>query len=152
MALRVIVKNGDPILRKKCKVVDAFNERLWTLLDDMKETMMKADGVGLAAPQVGMLKRLCVIDAGEGYFELINPEIISSSGEQRDTEGCLSCPNQWGYVTRPNVVTFKAQDRNGKEYQMTVEGLFARAVCHELDHLDGKLFIDFVEEFVEPEN
>lgn len=152
MALRVIVKNGDPILRKKCKVVEAFNERLWTLLDDMKETMMKADGVGLAAPQVGMLKRLCVIDAGEGYFELINPEIISSSGEQRDTEGCLSCPNQWGYVTRPNVVTFKAQDRNGKEYQMTVEGLFARAVCHELDHLDGKLFIDFVEEFVEPEN
>lgn len=152
MALRVIVKNGDPILRKKCKVVDTFNERLWTLLDDMKETMMKADGVGLAGPQVGMLKRLCVIDAGEGYFELINPEIISYSGEQRDTEGCLSCPNQWGYVTRPNVVTFKAQDRNGKEYQMTVEGLFARAVCHELDHLDGKLFIDLVEEFVEPEN
>lgn len=151
MALRVIVKNGDPILRKTCKVVDTFNERLWTLLDDMKETMQKADGVGLAAPQVGMLKRLCVIDAGEGYYELINPVILSFSGEQRDTEGCLSCPDQWGYVTRPNVVTFKAQDRNGKEYQMTVEGLFARAVCHELDHLDGKLFIDLVEEFVEVE-
>lgn len=151
MALRAIVKNGDPVLRKYCRTVDKFDERLWTLLDDMKETLIKADGVGLAAPQVGMLKRLCIIDVGEGYYELINPEIVSSSGSQRDTEGCLSCPKQWGYVTRPMVVTFKAQDRNGNEYEKTVEGLFARAVCHELDHLDGKLFLDIVEEFVEVE-
>lgn len=149
MAKRLIVTNGDPVLNKVCRAVEKFDERLWLLLDDMKETLTEADGVGLAAPQVGMLKRLCVIDAGEGYFELINPSIISSSGEQRDVEGCLSCPKQWGYVTRPMVVTFKAQDRDGAEYEMTVEGLFARAVCHELDHLDGKLFIDLVEEFVE---
>ncbi len=149
MAKRIIFNKSEPILHKVCKPVTAFDEKLAKLLDDMHETLSAADGVGLAAPQVGFLKRICVIDAGEGYYELINPEILESSGTQRDVEGCLSCPNEWGYVTRPMQVKFKAQDRNGIWYKKEVEGLFARAVCHELDHLEGRLFVDLIEEYVE---
>ena len=149
MAKRIIFNKSEPILHKVCKPVEAFDEKLAKLLDDMHETLTAAEGVGLAAPQVGFLKRLCVIDAGEGYYELINPEILESSGTQRDVEGCLSCPNEWGYVTRPMNVKFKAQDRNGIWYEKEVEGLFARAVCHELDHLEGRLFVDLIEEYVE---
>ncbi len=149
MAKRVIFNKSEPILHKICKRVDAFDAKLCKLLDDMHETLSAANGVGLAAPQVGFLKRICIIDAGEGYYELINPEILETSGSQRDVEGCLSCPNDWGYVTRPMKVRFKAQNRNGMWYEKDVEGLFARAVCHEVDHLDGKLFVDLIEEYVE---
>ncbi len=149
MAKRIIFNKSEPILHKVCKPVTVFDDKLAALLDDMHETLTAADGVGLAAPQVGFLKRLCIIDAGEGYYELINPEILSSSGSQRDVEGCLSCPNEWGYVTRPMNVKFKAQDRNGIWYEKEVEGLFARAVCHETDHLDGRLFVDLIEEYVD---
>lgn len=149
MAKRVIFNKSEPILHKICKKVDVFDAKLCKLLDDMHETLSTANGVGLAAPQVGFLKRICIIDAGEGYYELINPEILETSGSQRDVEGCLSCPNEWGYVTRPMKVRFKAQNRNGMWYEKDVEGLFARAVCHEVDHLDGKLFVDLIEEYVE---
>lgn len=138
MAIRKIVKDGDPILLKVCKPVDRFNLRLWQLLDDMKDTMYDDDGVGLAAPQVGIIRRVVVIDVGEGFFELINPEIIEMSEEtQYGTEGCLSYPGLYGYVTRPMTVKFKAQDRFGEWYEKEVSGLFARCVCHELNHLDG---------------
>lgn len=149
MAKRVIFNKSEAILHKVCRPVEAFDEKLAKLLDDMHETLMAANGVGLAAPQVGFLRRLCIIDAGEGYYELINPEILETSGTQRDVEGCLSCPNEWGYVTRPMKVKFKAQDRNGNWYEKETEGLFARAVCHECDHLDGKLFVDLIEEYVD---
>lgn len=149
MAKRVIFNKSEAILHKVCRPVEAFDEKLAKLLDDMHETLVAANGVGLAAPQVGFLRRLCIIDAGEGYYELINPEILETSGTQRDVEGCLSCPNEWGYVTRPMKVKFKAQDRNGNWYEKETEGLFARAVCHECDHLDGKLFVDLIEEYVD---
>lgn len=149
MAKRMIFNKSEPIMHKVCKPVTDFDCKLAKLLDDMHETLTAADGVGLAAPQVGFLRRICVIDAGEGYYELINPEILESSGSQRDVEGCLSCPNEWGYVTRPMNVKFKAQDRNGLWYEKEVEGLFARAVCHELDHLEGRLFVDLIEEYVD---
>lgn len=152
MAIRNIVIDGDDILRKVCKPVEKFDQKLWTMLDDMAETLEKANGVGLAAPQIGVLRRAVIIDAGEGLFELINPEILEKSEEtQRPLEGCLSCPNKWGYVTRPKTVKFKAQDRNGEWYEKEVSDLFAQAVCHELAHLDGQLFVDIVEEFVEVE-
>lgn len=151
MAIRNIVKKGDEVLNKKCRPVENFDEKLHTILDDMKETLTKANGVGLAAPQIGIMRRYCIIDVEEGFFELINPEIISKSGKQRDVEGCLSCPNDWGYVTRPNKVKFKAQNRFGEWYEVECEGLFARAVCHETDHLDGKLFVDLIEERVQVE-
>ncbi len=150
MALRTILNKSDEALYKKCRPVEKFDERLHTLLDDMKDTLYNADGAGLAAPQVGILRRACVIDVGEGYIELINPQIIKTSGEQKGVEGCLSCPGEWGYVTRPMYVTFKAQDRFGKEYEKSVEGLFARCVLHECDHLDGKVFLDLVTEWVDP--
>ncbi len=140
MALRTILNKRDEALSKKCRPVEKFDKRLHTLLDDMKETLYHADGAGLAAPQVGILRRACVIDVGEGYIELINPEIISQSGEQTGVEGCLSCPGEWGYVTRAKNVTFRAQDRNGNFYEKSVEDLFARCVLHECDHLDGKVF------------
>ncbi|MBP1572425.1 MAG: peptide deformylase [Oscillospiraceae bacterium] len=149
MAKRVIFNKSEAILHKVCRPVEAFDEKLAKLLDDMHETLVAANGVGLAAPQVGFLRRLCIIDAGEGYYELINPEILETSGTQRDVEGCLSCPNEWGYVTRPMKVKFKAQDRNGNWYEKETEGLFARAVCHECDHLDGRLFVDLIEEYVD---
>lgn len=146
MSCRNIRKIGDELLRKKSRPVEEINERITTLLDDMAETMYKTGGVGLAAPQVGILRRMAVIDVGaefgDGLLELINPEIIAVSGEQTDAEGCLSVPEYIGTVTRPNVVTVRAQDRTGKTFEKTVNGFFARAVCHELDHLDGILFVD----------
>lgn len=149
MALREVRKKGDEILSKKCKEVKIFDERLGILLDDMYETMTEADGVGLAAPQIGILKRAVVIDIGEGKIELVNPEIIESSGSQTDSEGCLSVPGVYGEVERPMFVKVKAQDRNGKEFEIEGEGLLARAFCHEIEHLDGKLFLDRVIRFIE---
>lgn len=151
MALRKIVIKSDEILRKKCKPVLNFDEKLGILLDDMAETMYKANGVGLAAPQVGILRRAVVVDVGEGLLELVNPEIIKSKGSQRDVEGCLSCPDDWGYVVRPNEIIVKAQDRTGKFIQLKLKEFFARAVCHELDHLEGQLFIDIADEMVDPD-
>jgi len=149
MALREVRKKGDEVLSKKCKEVKVFDERLHILLDDMYDTMQEFDGVGLAAPQVGILKRACVIDVGEGKIELINPQIMSSSGSQTDSEGCLSVPGVFGEVERPMNVTVKAFDRYGKEFTIDGEGLLARALCHEIEHLDGKLFLDRVIKFIE---
>ncbi len=152
LALRKIVLKSDEVLRKKCKTVDNFDEKLGILLDDMAETMYKANGVGLAAPQVGILRRVVVVDVGEGLLELVNPEIVKSKGTQRGVEGCLSCPNEWGYVVRPNEIIVKGQDRTGKHIQLKLKEFFARAVCHELDHLDGQLFIDIADEMVDPKD
>ena len=149
MAIREIREKGDEILYKKCKTVVKFDEKLHILLDDMYETMQSRDGVGLAAPQVGILKRAVVIDIGDGKIELINPEIVEESGEQTGSEGCLSVPGVFGEVTRPNVVTVKAQDRNGKWFKITGKELLARAFCHEIEHLDGKLFLDRVIRFID---
>lgn len=147
MAIRELRFKDDEVLHKVCKPVKDFNERLWILLDDMYETMQSRDGVGLAAPQVGILKRVVVIDIGEGKIELINPEIIRQEGSQIDSEGCLSVPKVFGQVERPNEVTIKAQDRYGKTFEITGTELLARAFCHECEHLDGKLFLDRVIEF-----
>jgi len=149
MAVRNIVKDGDEVLRKICRPVEKFDDKLSMLIDDMFETMYKANGVGLAAPQIGLLKRIAVIDVGEGPHEFVNPRIIDASGEQTDTEGCLSCPGVWGTVSRPNFVTVEAYDRNGDRFILSASELFARAICHEFDHLDGKLFKDIVIDFVE---
>ena len=146
MAIRNILKNEDPMLRKVCRPVTEFNDRLWQLLDDMADTMHAANGVGLAGPQVGILRRVFVMDLGEGVIEAINPEILSTRGKQTGQEGCLSFPNQWDNVTRPKRVKFKAQDRFGKWYIMTGEDLMARCICHETDHLDGVVFLDRVGE------
>lgn len=142
MALRNIRVEGDDILRKKCRKITNIDERLLTLIEDMKETMYNAQGVGLAGPQVGILKRVVVIDVGEGPITLINPEIISAKGSQIDVEGCLSIPGKQGEVERPNYVTVKALNEKGEEIEISGEGLLARAFCHEIDHLDGTLFID----------
>lgn len=142
MAIRNIVKHGDPVLRKTSRTVLNFDERLATLIDDMKDTMYDADGVGLAAPQVGILRRVCVIDIGEGPLELVNPVIIESEGEQQESEGCLSLPGNYKTTSRPAKVKVRAQNRNGETFIYEGEGLLARAFCHELDHLDGILFID----------
>lgn len=144
MAIRNVVQLGDEILRKKSKPVREFDEKLWELLDDMRETMVKNDGCGLAAVQVGVLRRVVVLDVNNLKLELINPEIIDSYGEQIEKEGCLSCKGQWGYVKRPREVTVKAQDRYGNEYVMTGVDLLAKAFCHEIDHLDGIVFVDKV--------
>ena len=149
MAIREIREKGDEIIYKKCKAVVKFDEKLHILLDDMYETMQSRDGVGLAAPQVGILKRAVVIDVGDGKIELINPEIVEESGEQTGSEGCLSVPGVFGEVTRPNVVTVKAQDRDGKWFKITGKELLARAFCHEIEHLDGKLFLDRVIRFID---
>ena len=140
--IREVIKNGDEVLRKKCHRVEKFDAKLHSLLDDMYETMQDKDGVGLAAPQVGILRRVVVIDVGEGKIELVNPEIVKTSGEQEGQEGCLSCPGVWGDVVRPMKVTVKAQDRYGKEFKIKGQELLARAFCHENDHLDGILFLD----------
>ncbi|SHF20198.1 peptide deformylase [Caldanaerobius fijiensis DSM 17918] len=149
MAIRNIRIYDDEILRKKAKKVDQFDDRLKQLLDDMAETMYQANGVGLAAPQVGILKRAVVIDIGEGIVELINPVIVEQEGEQVDVEGCLSIPNVLGEVKRPKKVKVEAQDRAGNRIELTGEDLMARAICHELDHLEGVLFIDKVIRFVD---
>lgn len=142
MAIRTIRKYGDEILRKRSREVDEINDRILTLIKDMEETMYEAQGVGLAAPQVGILKRIVVIDVGEGIIKLINPEIILSEGSQLDDEGCLSVPGEQGEVERPNRVRVKALNEKGEKIEVEGEGLLARALCHEIDHLDGILFVD----------
>ncbi|WP_373598384.1 peptide deformylase [Paraclostridium bifermentans] len=146
MALRQIVQIGEPVLRKTCKPVEKIDEKIIQLLDDMADTMYEADGVGLAAPQVGILKRIAIIDIGDGIIELINPEIIDTKGKQTDDEGCLSVINQSGPVTRPYYVKVRAMNRNGQTFEIEGEELLARAFCHEIDHLDGVLFVDKIEE------
>ena len=138
-------------MTKKSRTVDVIDQRILTLLDDMADTLYESGGLGLAAPQVGVLRRVVVIDTGDGLIELINPEIIYTEGEQSDTEGCLSYPGKFGYVTRPNIVTVRAMDRNGEIKEYTGEGLLARAFCHETDHLNGKLFMELVTDWVETE-
>lgn len=143
MAKLKILKIGDETLRKVSRPVDAITPRIHTLLDDMLETMHEAEGVGLAAPQIGVLRRIVVIEIEEGKpIELINPRIIAQAGVQEETEGCLSVPGRSGKTRRPMHVTVRALDRNGKEFDISGSGLLARAFCHELDHLDGKLYID----------
>lgn len=143
MAIRNIVQFGDEILTKQCRPVEKFDRKLHQLLDDMQDTLYEANGAGLAAPQVGILRQICIIDVGDGPIELINPEIIASEGEQSGPEGCLSLPREWGMVTRPMKVTVRAQNRKGKWFEITGEELCARAFCHEIDHLHGKVFTEF---------
>jgi len=143
MAIRKIVKLGeDDVLRKRCRKVEKFDKRLEQLLDDMADTMYEADGAGLAAPQVGILKRCVVIDAGEGLIELVNPEILSAEGTQMCIEGCLSVPGRRGRVERPEKVIVHAQDRKGRHIELEGDGFLANAICHELDHLDGIVYVD----------
>ena len=153
MALRKIIEQGDPCLNKVCRPVTEFNRRLHELLDDMVETLQDANGAGLAAPQVGVLRRACIVmdeDSGE-YLELVNPEIVKSSGEQTGLEGCLSVPGKWGIVTRPNVVRVRAQDRDGSWFEVEGEELTARAFCHEIEHLDGHLYTEHIDHFLTEE-
>ena len=145
MAIRTVRTIGDPVLLKKCKEVKVMNDRTQELIEDMIETMYEYDGVGLAAPQVGVLKRIVVIDIGEGPIVFINPVILESSGSQCGQEGCLSVPGKAGDVTRPNYVRVKAQNIDMEEFEIEGEELLARAICHELDHLEGKLYVDLVE-------
>lgn len=140
MAIRQIVKEGDSVLTKKCREVTKFDGRLATLIDDMIETLHLANGAGLAAPQVGVLRRVVIVDVGEGPIELVNPKIIAYSGEQETVEGCLSCPGEWGVTRRPSYVKVKAQDRNGNEFTVEGKDLLAKAFCHEIDHLEGILY------------
>ncbi len=153
MAKRIIIKGDDPTLRKKSRPVTVFDHRLHQLLDDMYETMLEANGVGLAAVQVGILRRVCIIDVGEGRIELINPVITKTSEEvMEETEGCLSFPGESGIVARPYIVTVQAQDRRGDLITVTGEELLARALCHELDHMDGVVFKDLASEMLEDED
>lgn len=142
MAILNIVKEGDETLRKVCRPVTEITPRILRLLDDMHDTLEDADGVGLAAPQVGILRRICLVDTGDEVVELINPKIIYENGEQEEVEGCLSVPDVWGYTHRPAKVIVKALNRKGEEFTVEGEGLAARCFCHEIEHLDGKLFID----------
>lgn len=144
MALRNIVLKDDPILRKTCRSVLNFDDKLSDLIDDMIDTMYDADGCGLAAPQVGILRRICVVDVGEGPIEMVNPVIVDESGVQEEAEGCLSLPGEYGVTRRPMRVTVKAQNRKGESFTVSGEGLAARAFCHEIDHLNGILYIDKV--------
>ncbi len=150
MAIRNIVKDGDSILNKKCRPVEKFDPKLADLLDDMAETMHLANGVGLAAPQVGILRRIVVIDVGDGVIELINPQIIAYSGEQEGVEGCLSFPGEWGITKRPRYVKVKAFDRNGNEFTKDGKDLLAKAFCHEIDHLNGIVFKQVAERMLSP--
>ena len=151
MAILNIVKEGDPTLRKVCRPVVEITPRILTLLDDMRETLAEANGAGLAAPQVGILRRIALVDLGEETVELINPEIIETEGEQEEVEGCLSVPDVWGVTRRPAYVKVKALNRNGEEFTVEGEGLNARCLCHEIDHLDGHLFTDNVLHILSPE-
>ena len=144
MALRNIVLKDDPILRKTCRSVLDFDKKLSDLIDDMIDTMYEADGCGLAAPQVGILRRICVVDVGEGPIEMVHPVIVEESGVQEETEGCLSLPGEYGVTRRPMKVTVRAQNRKGETFTVSGEGLKARAFCHEIDHLNGILYIDKV--------
>ncbi|HIS91432.1 MAG TPA: peptide deformylase [Candidatus Alectryocaccomicrobium excrementavium] len=150
MAIRKILKIGDETLRKHARPVTEVDRRTRQLLDDMAETMYAADGAGLAAPQVGILRRVVVIDVGEGLIELVNPEIVASEGEQHQAEGCLSVPGKRGVVARPAKVTVRALNRRGKPVEIVGEGFLATALCHEIDHLDGVLYVDkLIEELPE---
>ena len=151
MAIRNIVQFGDNDLNKECRPVEKFDAKLAELLEDMKETLADANGAGLAAPQVGILRQVCVVDAGDGPIELVNPEIIATEGEQNGAEGCLSYPGEYGLVKRPMKVTVRAQDRQGNWFERTGEGLCARAFCHEIDHLHGVLFTAKVSRMLTPE-
>lgn len=152
MALRKIVLQGEEILKKKCRPVTEFNDRLHTLLDDMTDTLIDSGGVGLAAPQVGVLRRVCVVmNEDEEILELVNPEIIYTEGEQTGLEGCLSVPGKYGEVTRPNFVRVRAQDRDGNWFEAEDEGLTARCFCHEIEHLDGHLFVEHTDHLLSDE-
>lgn len=153
MALRKIVERGDPCLNKVCRPVTEFNGRLHELLDDLLETLADANGAGLAAPQVGVLRRVCVVmdEDSEEYLELVNPEIVAQSGEQTGLEGCLSVPGKWGIVTRPERVRVRAQDRDGNWFEVEGEELTARAFCHEIEHLDGHLYTEHIDHFLSDE-
>ena len=152
MAIRKIVTQGDPVLYKKCRAVTDFNRRLHVLLDDMKDTLADAQGAGLAAPQVGILRRVVVIDGGEDeMLELVNPEILEQSGEQSGPEGCLSVPGKWGMVSRPNFVRIRAQDRHGDWFEAEGSELMARCFCHEIEHLDGRLYVEHIDHFLSDE-
>lgn len=151
MALRNILTDKEPALHKVCKPVVNFDRKLHTLLDDMKETLLEANGVGLAAPQVGILRRVVIVDTGEEILELINPEIIETDGEQEGAEGCLSVPNRYGLVKRPYYAKVRAQDRNGQWFEAEGEELIGRCFCHELDHLDGILYTQVMERYLTDE-
>ena len=152
MALRTIRVQGDPILNKVCRPITEVTPKIRTLAEDMIETMYEANGVGLAAPQVGIPKRLFIMDLGlPQMIEAINPQILKVSGKQHVVEGCLSCPDTWGYVDRPKRCRMRAQNRKGEWYEMAFADLGAQCACHENDHLDGHLFVDIVTEFVEPD-
>lgn len=143
MSLRTILTQGDPALEKVCRPVEQFDQKLHDLLDDMKETLIDSNGVGLAAPQIGILRRVVVVmDAEDNMVELVNPVMIASDGEQTGLEGCLSVPGKYGVVTRPSTATVRAQDRNGNFFEVSGEGIVARCFCHELEHLDGHLFVE----------
>ena len=151
MAIRKIMTEKDSALHKVCRPVTDFNGQLHRLLDDLAETLDEAQGAGLAAPQVGILRRVVVIDVGEGLMELVNPEIVEQDGEQDGPEGCLSVPRKWGLVKRPNHVKVRAQDRNGQWFEAEGEGLLARCFCHELEHLDGHLYTEKVSRYLTEE-
>ena len=151
MAILNLVKEGDPVLRKECRPVGEITPRIIRLLDDMRETLIDANGAGLAAPQVGVLRRIAIVENDGQFIELINPEIIAREGVQNEIEGCLSVPDVWGITERPEKVTVRATDRNGKEFTVEGEGLLARAFCHEIDHLSGKLFTDEAVRILSPE-
>ena len=152
MALRKIALEGEECLTRVCRSVTDFNSRLHTLLDDMADTLTESGGVGLAAPQVGILRRVCVVlDEDDQLIELVNPEIIRTEGEQTGLEGCLSVPGKYGVVTRPEVVRVRAQDRDGEWFEVEDEGLTARCFCHEIEHLDGHLFVEHIDHFLTDE-
>ncbi len=151
MGLRKILTDKDPALHKVCRPVEKFDGRLHRLLDDMKETLADANGVGLAAPQVGILRRVVLVDTGDEVLELINPSLLETSGEQVGAEGCLSVPGKYGLVKRPNYAKVRAQDRNGNWFEAEGEKLIARCFCHELDHLDGILYTEVMERFLTEE-
>ena len=152
MAIRNIVKHGDDVLTKKCRTVEKFDERLEILIEDLFDTLYDSGGAGLAAPQVGVMRRVAVIDIDDEPYELVNPEIIATEGEQTGAEGCLSYPGKFGIVTRPMKVRVKAQDRHGEWHEYEGEELLARAFCHETDHLDGNMFMSLVTEWIEVED
>lgn len=151
MALRNILEDSDPILHKVCRPVENFDGRLWQLLDDMKDTLIKSGGVGLAAPQVGILRRLFIMDVGDGLIECINPKILEETDVQECVEGCLSSPGEYGLIDRPKTVKLQAQDRNGKYFIITASDLKAQCISHETDHLDGILFKSKVKRMLAPD-
>lgn len=151
MGLRKIMTVKEPCLHKVCRPVEKFDGKLHKLLDDMKETLAEANGVGLAAPQVGILRRVVVVDTGEEILELVNPELLETSGEQVGSEGCLSIPGKYGIVKRPNYAKVRAYDRDGNEFEVEGEELMARCFCHELDHLDGIVYTEIMERYLTEE-